>query len=880
MVFHDSRNKLLRLIHGRNSIVTFKRCHKLIGPFHNYSSVYLEEEDVGINHFMSDLLDIEKNEKIKGEEKMNKIVNVEKGKDNLECVFKYKCEDFHVYEINKNRNVLNLKYIRDKLISDKLKSNEYENYKKNDMLIYLNEYDKSLQDNILEKNYKEKEGKIDNNLNISYNNHSNEECLHFILYKVNKDTQEAIREISKVSGIPITSFHYSGFKDKRSVSTQIISTKLNYLKELNNLKDYYINKKNKTLLICNIEKVRDKKKIELGEHYGNKFIVVLRNVQNNEDYLRDRLKYIKKYGFINYFGMQRFGIYKNTFNKGRVLISRNYKEYINYVLDPHIFEKRQYCGNPIKDSISIYMKKACELYHKRGKDGDRVKNASVAFRYITHKMNKLFAKIREREKESPLMIHFNNNNNNNNNNCSNNNSSGSIQYKNQNNINTNINVNSHINSKSKNFVDHKYLFSYMTNSEYEAFILLRNLYLFEKNKKDMNNISLNEMDKKDNLDNLKEQHDDNNFYINKIRCIKGISMETRRFHMHSYSAKIFNLLTSYRLYNFGIILTKGDYIITKEKQTQLKELKNQHNYITIYDDETHNVNIHNVVLPVLGTMSPRLSYLNIFLSFYRKYYMKNVRLVFMEILFYLIYILYEDNLFRPKENVVNIFLKNLKECVFSREKKTNKVMINESIQIFCKDILFKKYPIKNILYLIKVFDNYINSFEYEYGMTCVFRNIIVLPKNLYFSFTKYNEPKVKFVQDLYLINLQNKKDLFNIEENNENSKNFKNYTMINDHMRYDKILTKTQINIQEDAKDIYSKNDTLLYNQDDFKNNINKRKQNVIYNYNALILSFSLYSSSYATMLIRELYGKKNELLVHNLIKNCKKYDKKIRDSK
>ncbi|SOV75245.1 tRNA pseudouridine synthase D,putative [Plasmodium sp. gorilla clade G3] len=870
MVFPHIRNNLLRLIHDRNSIVTFKKCHKLIVPSHNYSSVYLEEEDVGINHFMSDLLDIEKDEKIKGEKKMNKIVNLEKGKDNLECVFKYKCEDFHVYEINKNRNVLNLKYIRDKLMSDKLKSKEYDNYKKNDMLIYLNQYDKSLQVNVLKNNYKEKEEKIENNLSISHNNNSNEECLHFILYKVNKDTQEAIREISKVSGIPITSFHYSGFKDKRSVSTQIISSKLNYLKELNNLKDYYINKKNKKLLICNIEKVKDKKKIELGEHYGNKFIVVLRNVQNNEDYLRDRLKYIKKYGFINYFGMQRFGIYKNTFNKGRVLISRNYKEYINYVLDPHIFEKRQYCGNPIKDSISIYMKKACELYHKSGKDGDRVKNASVAFRYITHKMNKLLIKIRENEKESTLKIPFNNNSS----------SRSSIQYKNEINININVNINSHINSNSKNkkFVDHKYLYSYMTNSEYEAFILLRNLYLFEKNKKDMNNISYNEMDKKDNLDNIKEQHDDNNFYINKIRCVKGISMETRRFHMHSYSAKIFNLLTSYRLYNFGLILTKGDYIITKEKQTQLKELKNQHNYITIYDNETDCFNIHNVVLPVLGSMSPRLSYLNVFLSFYRKYYMKNVRLVFMEILFYLIYILYEDNLFRPKENVVNTFIRNLKEYVFSIENKTNKFIINESIQIFCKDILFKKYPIKNILYLIKVFDNYINSFEYEYGMTCVFRNIIVLPKNLYFSFTKYNEPKVKFLQDLYLINVPNKKDILNHEENNENSKKLKNFKIINDNIWHDKSLTTTQIKIEQDEKNIYSKKDTFLYNQGDFKNNISK--QNVIYNYNALILSFSLYSSSYATMLIRELYGKKNELLVHNLIKNCKKYDQKIINTK
>ncbi|CRH03159.1 tRNA pseudouridine synthase D, putative [Plasmodium relictum] len=854
MLFKKNLNNLF-LLNYANIIFSLEK-YKFISNLHYFSSTYLLEEDVGITHFMTDFIEINKSEKWDL-----------KNKNSLDCIFKYKCEDFHVYEIDKNNNILNLKFFKRKILND-LKNSDTKIYKLNNKNEFYNNekiYYNTLKcsKEIIEKNalYVKNKNEFLGNLSekketytessVIENNDENDKLkldnVKFILYKVNKDTQEAIREISEASEIPIKSFHYSGFKDKRSVSTQIISTNFSYIREIDRIKNFYLSSKKKKLLICDIEKVH--KNIELGEHRGNNFLVVLRNVQNNEDYLKNRLSYIKKFGFINYFGMQRFGVYKNTFNKGKALISRNYKEYINFVLDPNIFEKKFFLGNIIKDSVTIYLKNACNILKK--------KNATLAFRYFTSKMNKLL-------KENRIIQ-----------------DSGS----------------------NKQSFTYKYFYSYMNNSEYEAFILLRNLYMYERNNQENKN-NINNEKSELLISNLNSQKDENimnkindenyesqkYFYKNEKTCVKGISMETRRFHMHSYSAKIFNFLTSYRLENFGLKLEEGDFVFTKEIQSEGDEQKKQHNYITIYDNQLKDLNIYNVVLPVLGSMPHRLSYLNVFKKLYRKYRGQKIRIVFLEILLYLIYILYEDNLFGVGCNLIDSFINDLKQK-----------NIKESIKLKGGEILNDIFPVRKILHLIKKFDKYINSFEYEYGMTCVFRNIVVIPKNFYYCFSKYNEPKAKFISDFYSSSLMNnvlkkegKSSNANSYCNDSSDKNTSNYN--NDkntdyseeivfengikHLKHMRNIKNTENNIQiKNKKKISLINKDEEMNNANFqkdKNNHNSKEKEHKYKLNALILNFNLNSSSYATMLVRELYRKQNELLVHNLIKNCKKYDKLI----
>ncbi|MFX1573449.1 MAG: tRNA pseudouridine(13) synthase TruD [Promethearchaeota archaeon] len=143
----------------------------------------------------------------------------------------------------------------------------------------------------------------------------------FNLIKINKDTFEAIRKIRKVLGIPSNLIHYSGLKDKFSISVQKISVKGDYIEQLRKLKV-------KDIFIRNI--IPTKKPVKLGSHWGNHFTIVLRNV-NDEMNLRDKIEeyieFLNKFGFPNYFGLQRFGNYRpNSHIVGRFLLEGNFQK--------------------------------------------------------------------------------------------------------------------------------------------------------------------------------------------------------------------------------------------------------------------------------------------------------------------------------------------------------------------------------------------------------------------------------------------------------------------------------------------------------------------------------------------------------------------------
>ena len=143
----------------------------------------------------------------------------------------------------------------------------------------------------------------------------------FNLIKINKDTFEAIRQISKTLKIPYGSINYSGLKDKRSISTQKISIKGDYIEQLRKLKL-------KDIFIRSIHPT--KKPIKLGSHRGNNFAIVLRNLMYNKNLKRNIEKYINflnNFGFPNYFGLQRFGSYRpNSHIVGRCLLEGDYKK--------------------------------------------------------------------------------------------------------------------------------------------------------------------------------------------------------------------------------------------------------------------------------------------------------------------------------------------------------------------------------------------------------------------------------------------------------------------------------------------------------------------------------------------------------------------------
>ncbi|KAL3516315.1 hypothetical protein ACH5RR_023217 [Cinchona calisaya] len=125
--------------------------------------------------------------------------------------------------------------------------------------------------------------------------------LRFHLYKENKDTQDALGLIGKMLGIQPRSFGFSGTKDKRSISTQRVTVFKQRAGRLAALNERLIGIRVGDF--CHVNEG-----LYLGQLHGNRFTVTLRGVvAESEDVIQASVNALAKLGFINYFGLQRFG---------------------------------------------------------------------------------------------------------------------------------------------------------------------------------------------------------------------------------------------------------------------------------------------------------------------------------------------------------------------------------------------------------------------------------------------------------------------------------------------------------------------------------------------------------------------------------------------
>ena len=122
----------------------------------------------------------------------------------------------------------------------------------------------------------------------------------FVLYKENKDTMDAINLLSKLLKIKAGIFGYAGTKDRRAVTTQQVSVyrvRAEQLQELNSTL--------RNICLGNFQYCKEP--LKLGSLSGNHFVITLRNVLGDHSKIEESLESLKINGFINYFGLQRFG---------------------------------------------------------------------------------------------------------------------------------------------------------------------------------------------------------------------------------------------------------------------------------------------------------------------------------------------------------------------------------------------------------------------------------------------------------------------------------------------------------------------------------------------------------------------------------------------
>ncbi|KAM3173952.1 hypothetical protein ACTXT7_011536 [Hymenolepis weldensis] len=152
---------------------------------------------------------------------------------------------------------------------------------------------------------------------------------HFVLYKEGKDTMQALHIVGRMLKINSNSFNYAGTKDKRAITTQNVSIKNISARRLSTL-----NPRLNGIKLGNFSYTAVP--IKLGDLYGNRFSIVIRDICAGDSVIHRAIQDWQKHGFINYFGLQRFGHCADarTFDIGREIIRANWENAINLILTP------------------------------------------------------------------------------------------------------------------------------------------------------------------------------------------------------------------------------------------------------------------------------------------------------------------------------------------------------------------------------------------------------------------------------------------------------------------------------------------------------------------------------------------------------------------
>ncbi|CAD7703369.1 unnamed protein product [Ostreobium quekettii] len=167
--------------------------------------------------------------------------------------------------------------------------------------------------------------------------------VHFLLYKENMDNQVALNTLGRLLRVPTSTFRFAGTKDKRGITVQRISGF-----KVSPGRLAALNARLLGLKVGNFSFADDN--LYLGQLAGNQFEIVLRNVEGVDDQMVRQLREsLRTRGFINYFGLQRFGSKVPTHRIGLELLKGDWCEAAALILqgwegdNNDVMEARRLC---------------------------------------------------------------------------------------------------------------------------------------------------------------------------------------------------------------------------------------------------------------------------------------------------------------------------------------------------------------------------------------------------------------------------------------------------------------------------------------------------------------------------------------------------------
>lgn len=176
------------------------------------------------------------------------------------------------------------------------------------------------------------------------------EYTYFVMFKENIDTIQAVSFLAKNMRIKPSLFSYAGTKDKRAKTSQWICIK--------KYEPHRISqgaKRTQGVKVGNFKFLP--KALNLGDLSGNRFRIALRSVKGDEVEIEKSLQSLKENGFINYYGLQRFGnsTEVTTFDVGRALLKSDFQEAVDLILkeregEPDDVKKMRTCWREKRDA--------------------------------------------------------------------------------------------------------------------------------------------------------------------------------------------------------------------------------------------------------------------------------------------------------------------------------------------------------------------------------------------------------------------------------------------------------------------------------------------------------------------------------------------------
>ncbi|KAJ8874721.1 hypothetical protein PR048_025587 [Dryococelus australis] len=159
--------------------------------------------------------------------------------------------------------------------------------------------------------------------------------VHFVMHKENKDTMEVVNLIARKLKMKPNYITYAGTKDRRAKTSQMLC-----VRRVEPCRLAAINKHLNYINLGNY--VFQPAALRLGDLKGNHFKIALRNVIGAEEDIKCALNYLKSEGFINYYGLQRFGssFEVPTYYIGRALLLGEWAKAIDLILASREYEAR------------------------------------------------------------------------------------------------------------------------------------------------------------------------------------------------------------------------------------------------------------------------------------------------------------------------------------------------------------------------------------------------------------------------------------------------------------------------------------------------------------------------------------------------------------